>query len=48
MTELEKTLREHNILMRNSLITIIQKRDSFGWDEECCALLAEETLRKIG
>jgi len=48
MSELEKTLREHNILMRNTLITIVQKRDNFGWNGQNCAQLAEETLRKIG
>ena len=46
-SDLQDRLFTHNKLMRDALITIVQKRDNFGWNEENCAQLAEETLRKI-
>jgi hypothetical protein len=45
-TELEIFKAEHKIML-DSFNMILQKRNSAGWDAECSAILAEETLKKI-
>jgi len=42
-----ETLRKEHKLMVESFNLILQKRNSVGWDAECSALVAEETLKKI-
>lgn len=43
----ENNLKHNHKLMLKSLKMIIDKRQAPAWDSECCALLAEETIKKL-
>jgi len=45
--QIDNNLRYNNQLMLKTLKMIIDKRKSPYWDSECCALLAEETIKKL-
>jgi hypothetical protein len=45
--QLDNNLRYNHKLMLKTLEMIIEKRNGVGWDKECCALLAEETIKKL-
>lgn len=45
--QIENNLKNNNQLMLKTLKMIIEKRNSPGWDKECCALLAEATINKL-
>jgi hypothetical protein len=40
-------LIKQNEMLKNSLRMIVDKRNSAGWDAECSALLAEDTLKEV-
>ncbi len=42
-----KELEDEKNLLTDSMKLIISKRTSIGWDSECSALVAEETLKKV-